>query len=99
MSSYLYELARREFPERMDCPFHKEKFKKHGKYWKCPQYLECGCSIGSRKLVGYVTSMWIRQTKKGKAWAKAVQDEATEKWWGDWPKLFAAACYVAASWR
>jgi hypothetical protein len=100
MSSYVYELQRGEFPEQLKCPFHREeKFRKHGKFWKCPQYHECGCTIGSRRLVGHVTKMWIRQTKKGKAWAKAIQDAAAERWWDQWPKLFAAACYCAAVWK
>lgn len=71
MSSYITETRR---PEKELCPFHRREFKKNGKFWKCPEYLECGHSIGSRPLVGHVNSMWIRQTKKGKAWIRAYYD-------------------------
>lgn len=99
MSSYIHELHRREYPEQVRCPHHGREFKKHGRFWKCPDYRECGCSIGSRRLVGHVTTMWIRQTRQGRLWAQGLLDERTRLWWDSWPKLFSAACLVAICWR
>lgn len=98
-NGYIYELHKRESPERMRCPHHGREFKKHRKFWKCPDYWECGCSIGSRRLVGHVTTMWIKQTKKGRAWARAIEERREELWWDLFPRCFAAACFVALSWR
>lgn len=99
MSTYVRELQKRDYPEKMTCPHHGLQFKKNGKFWKCPDYWECGVTIGSRRLVGHVTTMWIRQTKKGQAWRKGKEDAATERWWDLFPGCFAGACYVAASWK
>lgn len=79
MSGYVYELARRgEYPDRMCCPVHgmPNFFKKASgaKFWKCPMYFECGMSVGSRRLVGHATTMWVKQSRKGKAWLKAKND-------------------------
>lgn len=71
MSTYVVETRQ---PEKECCPFHNMKFKKKGKFFHCPKYGECGYSIGSRPLVGQVNRMWMRQTKKGKAWVKAYID-------------------------
>jgi hypothetical protein len=71
VSSYVHETRQ---PERECCPFHSLKFKKKGRYWHCPKYAECGYSIGSRPLVGQVTRMWVRQSKRGKAWVRAHHD-------------------------
>ncbi len=64
MSSYVMEVRR---PERELCPFHGTKFRKKGHFYHCERYGECGYSIGSRKLQGCEPSMWIQQTKRGKA--------------------------------
>jgi hypothetical protein len=73
-STYVDQI--RGYPEKHHCPHHGERFrfKKKGKFWTCPAYHECGYSIGSRRLVGEVTYLWIRQTRRGRAWVKLLQD-------------------------
>lgn len=65
MSSFVREVKR---PELELCPFHRTKFKKKGKFWHCPEYGQCGHSIGSRWRDGQFDGWWIQQTRRGRAW-------------------------------
>lgn len=72
MSGFIEEV--KGYPEKQLCPYHKENFKKKGFYWHCPQYWECGYSIGSRPRVGFVTKLWIKQSKKGQELMQKMRD-------------------------
>lgn len=73
MSCYVYETRQ---PSEELCPFHKVKFKNKSKsYYACPEYHQCGYSIGSRKLVGQITRMWVQQSKRGKKFVKEYYDD------------------------
>ena len=73
MSCYVRQIE--NWPEKELCPHHGIKFKKKGKFWCCPYYGDCGYSIGSRPLVGHVNRMWIKQSKKGKAFMQRIFDD------------------------
>ncbi len=68
-------------PNSEICPFHQVKFDKKPHFYKCPHYHLCGFSIGSRRRQGYVTKMWLQQTKAGQKWMKETIEQAYEDSW------------------